>query len=298
MIALVFNTRRDIFKDPRVRKALAMLYDFEWVNKTLYHGEMTRTKSFFVNTTLEAGDTISKEEKELLDSYGDKVGKQAYFPPDIFRNLSDDYQKRQVLKEAKKLLEDAGWVYKDGKLRHKTTGEFFTFDIILPITQKRKIVLGLTKNLQRLGIYPKLKILEVSEYEQRRIKFDYDIAFVQWAGARSPGNEIINYISSKVAGINGSRNYPGIKDPVIDDLIIKLITAPSWDQLVTVAKVIDRILLNSHYMIPLFYNKKDYVAYWDRLQPPTFGPGLESRIESWWINSKKLSPLPAKQQCK
>tara|TARA_R110002050_G_scaffold412_1_gene2789 strand:- start:39019 stop:40959 length:1941 start_codon:yes stop_codon:yes gene_type:complete len=298
MTALVFNTRRDIFKDPRVRKALAMLYDFEWVNKTLYHGEMTRTKSFFVNTSLEAEKDVSKEEKDLLDSYGDKVCADVYAPPVIFEDLSDDYKKRLVLKKARQLLKKAGWVYQSGKLIHEKTKEPFTFDIILPITQKRKIVLGLTKNLQRLGIYPKLKIMEVSEYEQRRIKFDYDMAFIQWQGTRSPGNEIINYISSKVADINGSRNYPGIKDPVIDDLIVKLITAPTWGQLVTVAKVIDRILLSNHYMIPLFYNKNDYVAYWERLQPPNFGPGLESRIESWWINSKKLNPLPAKRQGK
>lgn len=297
MTAFVFNMRRDIFKDPRVRKALAMLYDFDWVNKTLYHNEMTRTKSFFVNTPLEATKIISAGEKALLDSYGNKVSSDAYNPPALFEDLSDDYKKRQVLKKAKQLLAEAGWVYRSGKLVHEKTGEPFTFDIVLPITQKRKIALGLTKNLQRLGIYPKLKILEMSEYEQRRIKFDYDMAFIQWYGTRSPGNEIINYISSKVADVNGSRNYPGIKDPVIDDLIVKLITAPTWERLVTVAKGVDRILLSSHYMVPLFYNKKDYVAYWDRLQPPNFSPGLESRIESWWI-SKKSNLLPEKQQCK
>jgi microcin C transport system substrate-binding protein len=297
MTALVFNTRRDIFKNTKVRQAIAMLYDFDWVNKTLFHGEMTRTKSFFVNTELESGKIISKAEQELLDSYEEKINPKVYQLPVIFEDLSDDYKKREVLKKAKQLLGEAGWIYQSGRLINKETGEPFTFNIVLPITQKRKIALGLTKNLQRLGIYPELKILEISEYEQRRIKFDYDMAFVQWAGARSPGNEIINYISSKVADINGSRNYPGIKDPVIDDLIVKLITAPTWDRLVTVAKVIDRILLTSDYMIPLFYNKKDYVAYWNRLQPPNFSPGLESRIESWWV-SKKSNPLLKKQQCK
>jgi microcin C transport system substrate-binding protein len=282
MSSFVFNTRREIFKDLRVREALTLAFDFDHLNEALFYNMYTRTRSFFDHTELMPTGKPTGAELVLLNKYKKRVDPRLFegsYQPPINKT---SFQKRANLQKALELLKNAGWVLEKDQLVHVKTKKPFVFEILLKSKEYEKIALEFIRNLSTLGIKASVRVLDEAQYERRKIDFDFDMLYHLWAGTRSPGNELINYISSKAAGINGSRNYPGIKDGVIDELIQNIIQSKDRETLVTNVKVLDRILMAGHYVLPLFHLSKDMIAYNNRLAHPEVQPVMESRIESWW----------------
>ncbi len=282
MDSFVFNTRQEIFKDKRVREALNLIFNFEKLNESLYHGAYSRTRGFFDNTELEPRGFPSGEELKILNRYRNKVSAavfgRAYVPP--FNGTPESA--RHNIDKAQNLLKKAGWVFREGSLVHKDTKKIFTFEILLDSTEHEKAALSFARNCSTLGIMVTTRFVDGPQYERRKVDFDYDMICVYWIGTRSPGNELWNYVSTKAARVQGSRNYPGISDPVIDSIIQNIVTSKGRGTLVANTRALDRILMAGNYVIPLYHLKKDMIAYWKGYHHPKLTGNLESRIESWW----------------
>src|SRR6266404_9435348 len=248
-----YNLRRPILQDPRVRQALAYAFDFEWSNKNLFYGAYTRTRSYFDNSELAATGTPQGAELQLLEKFRgkipDEVFTKEYNPPkyDGSGNIRDG------LREALKLLQAAGWTFKNEKLVNEKTGQPFVFELLLDNPQFERIVLPFAKNLERMGITARVRTVDNAQYEKRMETFDYDMTIVAFGQSLSPGNEQREYWGSKAADEEGSRNLLGIKNPVLDELIEELIKAPDRASLVAHTRALDRILQYGYYVIPNYH---------------------------------------------
>lgn len=286
MKALAFNTRKEIFKDPEVRRALAYAFDFEWINKNLYNGAYKRTKSFFQNTELASSGRPSAEEHKLLNTFNVPLPKllfeEEYTPPSTENNSI-----RENLRQAKDILLGAGWKIENKVLTHKKTREPFKFDILLFNKGDTKFVLPFVENLKTLGIQARIRLLDSAQFEQRRLDFDFDMIIQMWGHTLSPGAELEYYWSSDAADQKGSRNYPGIKNKAIDAACAALATASDRNELKTAIHVLDRLLLWGHYVIPLFYKNEFYLAYWNKLDHPQFDQETPILLSTWWVKENQ-----------
>ncbi len=282
MQAFLYNTRRDIFKDPLVREALSYAFDFEWTNENMFFGEYKRTKSYFENSALAARGLPSPEELEILAPYRGKIPEavftKVYEPPET----DGTGNVRKNLAQAKRLLNKAGWHVKNNVLVHEKTGQPFTFEILLIQPDFERVLLGFIKNLKRLGIRASVRTVDSAQYTRRIENFDYDIIVGVIAQSLIPGNEQREFWGSKAADAPGGRNYMGIKDPVIDDLIEKLIDAPDHKSMITLTRALDRILLFGHYAIPSWYSGERRIAYWTKIKRPETLPDYDIDIHAWW----------------
>jgi microcin C transport system substrate-binding protein len=281
MQAFVFNTRREIFQDPKVRRALAYVFDFDWVNKNLVYGALTRSTSFFANTELASEGLPKGEELALLEPY------RAQLPQEVFAQeyTLPSFAKggRENLKMAQKLLKEAGWVMKEGKLVNQKTGKPFTFEILLNVPENEKMALAFIRNLRQVGIHATARTVDAAQYENLRTNMNFDMIIHFWGHTLSPGNEQNFYWSSKAADEPGTRNYPGVKSSVVDSLCQTITCAKEREDLVAGVKALDRVLLWGHYIIPLGYRSKDCVAYWSKIDHPPLNPtGLPS-IHTLWM---------------
>jgi microcin C transport system substrate-binding protein len=280
MRAFVFNTRKDIFRDPRVRRALAYAFDYDWLNKTLFYGAFTRTTSFFDNTELAAKGLPQGAELALLEPFRSQLPKEVFEKP--YTVPTFEKGKRENLKIAKELLKEAGWINKGGKLVNAKTGKPFTFEIILNTPEGEKVALALARDLKPLGIDATVRTVDAAQYENLRTNMNFDMIMHFWGHSMSPGNEQLFYWSSKAADEPGTRNYPGIKSPVVDSLCNVVTNAKTQEELTAAVKALDRVLLWGHYVIPLGHSSKDCVAYWAKIDHPPLGPtGLPS-IHTFW----------------
>ena len=285
MQAFVFNTRRDIFKDPRVRLAFAYVFDFDWLNKNMFYGALTRTTSFFDNTELAAKGLPQGAELALLEPFRAQLPKEVFEKP--YTLPSFEKGSRENLKIAQNLLKEAGWVIKQGKLVNKKTGKPFTFEIILNVPENEKMALPFVRNLKQVGINATVRTLDAAQYENRRVDMDFDMILHFWGHTLSPGNEQTFYWSSKAADEPGTRNYPGVKSPVIDALCQKITNATKREELVAAVRALDRVLLWGHYVVPGGHRTKDYIAYWTKIEHPPLGVmGLPS-IHTFWAKEKR-----------
>ncbi len=288
MQAFAFNTRRELFQDPRVRRALAYIFDFDWVNKNMFFGELTRTTSFFDNTELAAKNLPEGKELALLEPFRNQLSKEifeeAYTLPTFGAN------KRENLRIAKNLLKEAGWELKNGTLVNGKTGQSFTFEILLKVPELEKLALAFARDLRQLGIQANVRTVDTAQYENRTINMDFDMILHTWGHSLSPGNEQSFYWSSKAADEPGTRNYPGIKSPAIDALCNQVTSVHDREDLVATIRALDRTLLWGHYVIPIGHRTKDYIAYRTFIEHPPLGPmGLPS-IHTFWTkpeNQKK-----------
>ncbi len=285
MQAFVFNTRRELFQDPRVRRALAYAFDFDWLNKSMFHGALTRTTSFFDNTDLAAKNLPQGKELALLEPF------RAQLPQEVFEQpyALPTFEKgnRENLKIARALLKEAGWITKNGKLVNEKTGQPFAFDILLNVPENEKTALAFARNLKQLGIQATPRTVDAAQYENLRTNMNFDMIMHFWGHTMSPGNEQLFYWSSKAADEPGTRNYPGIKSPVVDTLCNTITNAQEREDLVSAVKALDRILLWGHYVVPLGHRTKDYVAYWNVIDHPPVGPtGLPS-VHTLWAKPEK-----------
>ena len=294
MQGFVFNTRRTFFSDPRVRNALAYAFDFEWTNKNLFYGQYARTESFFSNSELASTGLPSAEELKILEPFRgkipDEVFTQTYKPP----STDGTGRLRSNLRKGKKLLQQAGWNIKGGKLVNDKTGMLFEFEILLQSPAFERIVLPVKKNLKRLGIDVRVRTVDTAQYRKRSDDYDFDMVVGSFGQSLSPGNEQLDYWGSKAADRPGSRNIIGIKDPVIDKLIDLIISAPDRNALIMRTRALDRVLLWNHFVIPQWHIQNFRVAFWDKFGRPKVTPKYGLGFDGWWVDKAKADALSSR----
>ena len=282
MYAIVLNTRRFVFNDRIVRKALAFALDFAWLNRTYFHDAYTRTKSYFENSELAATTLPNPGEINLLSPFRDSLPAQVF--NSVYNPPATDGKTppRQNLRIASALLAQAGWLVDNFRLKHKQSRQTLRFEILLQRRSNKKLALHWASNLRKLGIEASIRLVDAAQYQQRTSTYDFDAIFYHWKPSLSPGNEQAFYWGSKSAQTDGTRNYSGVKVTAIDALIKKISDAPDRDQLVTAVKAMDRILQWGHYVVPLFHQKFDRIAIWDHINRPEKIPLYGYRLETWW----------------
>lgn len=288
-----YNLRRDLFKDPRVRQALAYAFDFNWSNRNLFYGQYSRMRSYFGNSELEAKGLPEGDELALLEKYRGRIPEQVFtqeYNPPATRG---DGRIRDNLKQADRLLKEAGWVIQGKDRVNSATGQTLAFEILLVSPAFERITLPFAKNLERLGVRAHVRTVDSAQYIKRTETFDYDMITNIWGQSLSPGNEQRNYWGSVAASTTGSRNLIGISDPVVDELIELLIAAPDREALVTRVRALDRVLQWGHYLIPHWLATVDRVIYWNKFSRPATTPMQGAQLGAWWFDESKAQALNA-----
>ncbi|GAB4176241.1 MAG: extracellular solute-binding protein [Thalassobaculales bacterium] len=291
----VFNTRRPFFADRKVRQALGYAFDFEWSNKTLFYGSYTRTRSYFSNSDFEAKGLPGPAELVHLEPLRDKVPEEVftteYQPPvtDGSGNARDN------LRIAARLLREAGWTVKDGRLVN-AAGQPMEFEILGSDPNFERISLPFAQNLERLGVRARVRTVDTAQYQNRLDDYDFDMTTTVWGQSLSPGNEQRDFWGSSKASEPGSRNLAGIRDPAVDTLIDLIIQAPSLDQLVARTRALDRVLQWSFYTIPQFHSRSFRLAFWDKFARPPVAPKYgQGFLDTWWIDPARAAAIAPRQ---
>ena len=290
----VYNTRREkIFGDRRVREALGYALDFEWTNKTFFYGLYDRSGSYFGNSELAATGLPEGDELKILETYKgkipDEVFTKVYEPPksDGSGNIRDN------LRKALELLKQAGWSVKNGQMVNEKTGEPLKFEILLPADSAfTRVTQPFVENLKRIGVDASIRGVDDAQLTQRLKNFDFDMTEIAMGQSLSPGNEQRDYWTAEAANTPESENLAGIRDPVLDDLVEKLIASPDRKALVAYTRALDRILLWSFYTIPQWYDGNQRFAYWDKFSWPEVQPKYGGAInDTWWFDKAKADAL-------
>jgi peptide/nickel transport system substrate-binding protein len=287
---LVFNTRRPVFSDIRVRQALTLLFDFEWINRNYFFGLYARSAGFFAGSELSAyGRPADKRERELLKAY------ISHMPSDILDGsyrlpVSDGSGRdRTTLRSALKLLSEAGYDLDGTVLRQRSTNAPFTFEILVTTRDQERIALAFARDLKRAGIEASVRAVDAVQFDQRRLGFDFDMIQNRWDQSLSPGNEQFFYWGSAAANTLGTRNYMGADDPAIDDLIAAMLEAREHPAFVSAVRSLDRTLMSGFYAIPLFNAGEQWIARWNRIERPGTAALTGYLPETWW---QKPEPRP------
>ena len=286
MQGFILNQRRDKFKNPLVRKALAAAFDFEWSNKAYFYGQYRRSRSYFNASELEAKGLPDKRELAILDKFRkdlpEEIFTQEYNPP----NTGAGRSLRDNLLWAVDLLADAGWVIDSDnlKLRNIETGQYFTMEFMVSSPAMQRVALPMVKNLKRLGIDANVVMVDSSQYTERFRKRDYDTMVMNYAQSMSPGNEQRSFWGSQAADDPSSYNIAGMKNKIVDSLIESLITAKSREDLITHTRALDRVLQWLYIAIPQYYSPNNRVAYWNRFGIPKIKPTSGMSFFTWWID--------------
>ena len=268
MQAMVPNMRRDMFKDARVREALNYAFDFEDMNKTLAYGGLKRVNSFFWGTDLASSGLPEGRELEILQGLKDKVPPAVFTTPYTNPVGGDPNKVRDNLRKAVALFKEAGWELKGNRMVNTKTGQPMSFEMLLSSKSLERSVTPYVASLAKIGIEARMRSVDSSQYINRIRSFDYDMIWNVWTQGMNPGNEQAEYWGSDSVNRQGSRNYAGIADPAVDELIKKIVFAPNRDDQVAAVKAMDRVLLANHYVIPLFYSGEMKMAYWNRIAHP------------------------------
>ncbi|MBL0941131.1 MAG: ABC transporter substrate-binding protein [Alphaproteobacteria bacterium] len=286
MQALIFNTRRDLFKNSEVRQALSLLFDFEWMNKNLFYGFYKRTNSYFENSELAGHGLPEQDELKILEAYRSQLPNEVFTTAFQMPILDGTSNIRPQIRKAQDLLKQAGWVMQSQKLIHTKTNQPFTFEILTDQPVYIRILQGFVNNLKRVGIEANIRLVDAAQYESRTANFDFDMIVQKIGQSPSPGNEQVEFWSSKTANIKGSFNYAGIKNPVIDRLIEQVVKASSRKLLIAATRALDRVLLWNYYVIPMWHNNTYWVAYWNKFGQPKVIPAYNFPLDTWWVDSK------------
>jgi microcin C transport system substrate-binding protein len=286
MQGFAYNTRKPIFQDSRVRRALAYAFDFEWSNKTLFYGAYSRTTSYFQNSDFASSGLPQGDELKILEKYRGKVPDSVFTAEYKLPVYDGSGEIRSGLREAFGLLKQAGWEVKNQRLVN-AKGEPFEFEVLLPQGSAfERIVNPFFENLKRLGINARLRQVDTAQYQRRMDDFDFDMVVQSIGQSLHPGNEQREFWNSKKADEPGSRNIMGIKDPVVDELIEGVINAPDCDALVPRVKALDRVLLWGHYVIPNWHVSVQRIVYWTKLKRPQVTPKYGIALDTWWVDPK------------
>lgn len=285
MQGFVYNLRRPLFQDPVLRRALAYALDFEWSNKNLFHGQYTRTRSYFQNSEMAATGTPSPAELKLLEPFRKKLPEgvftQAYQPP-----VSDGSGlPRKNLHFAQQLLSEAGYRVEKGQL-YTPDGQAVRFEILLASPLFERIVLPFARNLKVLGVTAEVVKVDQPQYLERQRNFNYDMIVGVFPQSNSPGNEQRDFFGSTAAAQEGSRNLAGIQNPAVDALIDSIVRATTREQLITATRALDRVLQWHYYVIPHWYVDHFRVAYRHVLAHPDQMPPYGLPLDAWWYKGK------------
>ena len=297
MQAWALNLRRNKFQDDRVRQALNLAFDFEWANQNLFYGQYTRSRSYFNNSDMEAKGLPSEQELALLNPLKDQLPAEVFTT--VYANpLNDTPQnKRKNLRQAAKLLSDAGWVItQDGgrNVLKNAKGEQLTIDFLLDSPLFERIALPYQQSLELLGIGVSIRTVDSAQYERQVQNFDFDVIVGNWPQSLSPGNEQREFWGSDAAKRTGSRNLIGVSNPAIDKLVEALIFAPDRDGLVTACRALDRALIWNHYVVPMWFTDFDRTARWDRFGRPAKLPELSTGFPTiWWWDEERAKKVSA-----
>jgi microcin C transport system substrate-binding protein len=294
MQAFVLNLRRDKFKDPRVRRAFNLAFPYEEINKTIFSGQYERVSSYFHGLEIASSGLPEGQELAILESVRDKVPAQV-FTTAYANPVSDSPEAmRNNLREADKLLREAGWELKDRR-RVNAKGETLTVELLAASPNDERVFLPYKASLDRLGIVTSVRTVDDVQYVNRTRSFDFDIVSNVWGESLSPGNEQREFWGSQAAQREGSRNLAGIADPGVDALIDRVIFAKDRAELVAATKALDRVLLAHEYMVPQWTYLKQRTARWDRFGRPETPPryGASGFPTVWWYDEAKAAKTGA-----
>ena len=291
MQAFVMNIRRPMFQNRLLRRALAFAFDFEWTNRNLLFGAYRRTESYFSNSELASTKLPEGEELEILERYRGHIPEEVFTTPYSAPATDGSGWPRANLKRAFDLLAEADWVVEDMKLVNAETKQQLRFEILLVSPAFERVMLPFVRNLKRLGIDARLRLVDESQYINRLRSYDFDMIVGGWGESESPGNEQREFWSSRAADSPGSRNRIGIKDPVIDELIELLIVAPTRDSLIARTRALDRVLLWNHFVIPNWHRRQLNILYWDKFSRPEKPARFGTSTDIWWFDPVKAARL-------
>jgi peptide/nickel transport system substrate-binding protein len=284
MTGFAFNTRRPMFADVRVRKALAKLLDFDWIDKNLYYGAFVRAAGYFNDSGLSSiGKPASDKEKALLAPFpgvvADDVMDGTYRPVDANVAAGD----RTVLRSVVDELKAAGYELRGNAMFNTASGQPLAFEILVTTKEDERIALAYQRTLTRIGIAVTIRNVDSTQFELRRNTFDFDMVRNSWSASLSPGNEQLNRWSSVAADQRGSFNYPGAKVPAIDALIGDILSAPTEEDFVAAVRAYDRVLISGYYVVPLFYLPGQWIARWSRIEHPATTSLTGYALPTWWV---------------
>lgn len=282
MQGFVFNLRKKKFQNRNVRKALSLVFDFEWINKNLFYGQYKRSGSYFSNSELASTGLPSREELKILSKYKGKIPQEVFTEVFKLPLTNGNGRNRINIRKATSLLEKEGYLIVQGKRINPKTGENLDFELLVSSPGMERIALTYKRSLKRLGVKMEVKRVDTNQYYNRLRTYDFDMTAAVIAQSMSPGNEQRYFFSSKAADIPGTRNFFGIKNPVIDEIIEELITANGRDDLITHCKALDRVLLWNYYLIPHYHSNTHRIAYKKGLKHPKKTPEYGLGINSWW----------------
>ena len=292
---LAFNIQRPVFSDRRVREAITLAFDFEWMNKALFYGAYSRANSYFQNTEYAARDYPHADELVLL------APMKAELPPEVFTRVFEPPKSdgngfdRDNLLKASNLLDDAGWVLKNRQRVNVQTGKPLSFELLIASGANDQWVLPFKKNLARLGVTMNIRQVDMAQLTNRKRSRDYDMMQTLWAAQPWPSSDL--QISWASGYIDSSYNAPGVKSPVIDALIAKIVAAQGdKNKLLPLGRALDRVLTWNYYMLPMWYMGEDRVARWDKFSLPAVRPVYTLGFDTWWYDVNKAVKLPAERR--
>lgn len=285
---LVMNLRRPMFQDRRVRQAINYAFDFESVNKTVMYGAYQRLRSYWQGSPLEAKGLPSADEVKLLEPF------RATLPPDLFTTeftqptTAGNGDNRENLIKAREVLKEAGWEVKGEQLLNGKTGQPFAFELTIVQPNLEQVLAPWIQDLKRLGIIVTLRVVDTSQYANRVNDYDYDAIYIGMGTNLTPGNELLDDLSSESADRPGGQNFSGIKDPAVDAMLTHIIAAKTYDDVTTATRALDRVLTFNHYRVLRYTAAADRIAYWNKLHMPAVQPAMglgrmgETAIALWW----------------
>lgn len=283
MSGFVFNTRRAIFADRRVREAVSLLFDFEWINRNFYFGLSRRTASYFASSELSShGRPASARERALLASFPgsvrDDILEGRWSPPHTDGSARD----RAALHRALALFAAAGYAIEGGVLRSRDTRLPFAFEILVVSREQERLALALTRDLQRAGVRATVRVVDAVQYDRRRQTYDFDMLQNHWSASLSPGNEQLFYWSARAADEPGTRNYMGVRSAAVDAMIDAMLRAEERDAFVDAVRALDRVLLSGFFVLPLFHVPDQWIARWRYIARPAVTSLFGYLPETWW----------------
>ncbi|MCB8839704.1 extracellular solute-binding protein [Aurantimonas sp. VKM B-3413] len=289
MQAYVLNNRLPKFQDRRVRKALTLAFNFQEMNRTLFHGFYKRLDSYFANSELASSGPPSDRELKFLEPLRSQIPEEVFTKTFTLPNYDTPGATRTFLKEAYDLLKEAGYKRKGTGLVNSKTGEPFTIEMLGDDPSDNRVLEPFARNLERLGIKASVRIVDQSQYIDRLRNFDFEVtSLAYYPQSLSPGNEQRDYWSSKAADSPGSRNYAGVKNPAVDQLVNDIVYAEDREDLMAATHALDRVMLWEYYVVPQWYNDKMWLAYWDKFGMPEEQPSYTSIDPyAWWVKGSK-----------
>jgi microcin C transport system substrate-binding protein len=297
MQAFVFNTRRDKFKDPRVRRAFNFAFDFEEMNKQIFFGQYKRIASYFEGTELASSGVPQGQELAILETVRSEVPPELFTTPYTNPVAGAPDKVRANLREAVRLMKEAGYEVRDHKLINAKTGEPLTVEFLSEDPSFERVILFYKPSLERLGVTVAVRTVDDAQYENRLRSWDFDMIVASWAQSLSPGNEQRGYWGSPAADQAGSRNLVGMKNPAVDALIERVIFAKNRDELLAATKALDRVLLWNFYVVPQWTYGRVRTARWDRFGRPNELPkyGAAAFPTVWWWDAPKAAKVGTRQ---